>query len=534
MARYNTSLATSTITGAATISTPFSGAFIALTGTGGYTVTLPSPALYPGSNQTFYNATSPSGTVTLSTPAGIFTGTGGTNSPTVLCYAGNVLSVTSDGTNYIVISEDGSALVATTGSFSGDVTMNGSSATVALTPTTVTIAPVNTSNINNMNIGASTRGSAAFTSLAANAAVSFTANTASTTTGTGSLVVTGGVGVSGQLTATSVSATNLTGTIQTAAQPNITSTGILTVPGLTSTLSGSSSTGTINVSASDPFIRFTDTDGTANNSKWDLRAIGASGSEGFEIRTINDANTVFSTKLTIKSGGQVVIGGSTAFSTSTVPLYVVGGASGWSVFERSNKRIYINPNYSDLNTIAQVTPQASDNMHLSLSSRETVADLYIQASTGNVGINTTDFSAGYTFNVARRARFNGMMLGNGDGSTASDNRILFDWSSGSLAQIVAQQNVPLYLGVGGATKVFVDSAGHWMPVANDSQNLGSASLAWANIYTNDLHLNNETKVNGNDVDGTTGNWTIQEGAENLYIINNKTGKKFAFVLKELE
>jgi hypothetical protein len=43
-----------------------------------------------------------------------------------------------------------------------------------------------------------------------------------------------------------------------------------------------------------------------------------------------------------------------------------------------------------------------------------------------------------------------------------------------------------------------------------------------------------TKVNGNDVDGTTGNWTIQEGAENLYIINNKTGKRFAFVLKELE
>jgi len=47
-------------------------------------------------------------------------------------------------------------------------------------------------------------------------------------------------------------------------------------------------------------------------------------------------------------------------------------------------------------------------------------------------------------------------------------------------------------------------------------------------------LNNESKTGGNDVDGTTGNWTIQEGAENLYIINNKTGKRFAFVLKELE
>jgi hypothetical protein len=49
-----------------------------------------------------------------------------------------------------------------------------------------------------------------------------------------------------------------------------------------------------------------------------------------------------------------------------------------------------------------------------------------------------------------------------------------------------------------------------------------------------LHLNNETKVNGNDVDGTTGNWTIQEGADDLYIINNKTGKKYAFALREIE
>jgi len=236
MARYNSALASTTISGTATVGSPYGGAFTEFTGTAPYTVTLPSPVAFPGANQTFYNATSPSGTVTLSTPAGIFTGTGGSNASTVLCFAGNVLSVTSDGTNYVVISEDGSALTATTGSFSGDVTMNGSGALVSLTPQNVTITPSSISNINNMNIGATTRGSGAFTSLAANAAVAFTANTASTTTGTGSLVVTGGVGVSGQVTATSISATNLTGTLQTAAQANITSTGDLTTPSLTTAL----------------------------------------------------------------------------------------------------------------------------------------------------------------------------------------------------------------------------------------------------------------------------------------------------------
>jgi hypothetical protein len=77
-------------------------------------------------------------------------------------------------------------------------------------------------------------------------------------------------------------------------------------------------------------------------------------------------------------------------------------------------------------------------------------------------------------------------------------------------------------------------AGNFLPASNNSQDLGSAAVAWRNIYTNDLHLSNEGKPEGNDVDGTTGNWTIQEGAEHLYIINNKTGKKFKFSLEEIQ
>lgn len=527
MPRYNTSLDSNTITGATVISSPKEGAFTQLAGTGGYTVTLPSPTAFPGRNFTFYNATSPAGLVTISTPSGSFSGTGSPSATTYNIHTGNVVSVTSDGSNYIVISEDGSPLTATTGAFTGNVEMTGGLSVSG--SGTLSITPASTGSINNVNIGANTRGTGAFTSVSANAAVSLTANTASSSTTTGTLVVTGGIGVTG-----TVNATTLAGTLSTATQPNITSTGELTVPGLTSTLTGSASTGTINVSSADPFIRFTDTNGVADKSKWDIRNIGASGSESLEIRTINDANTVFSTKLSIKHGGQVVIGSSGSFATASVPLYVVGGASGWSVFERTNKRIYINPNYSDLNTVAQVTTQSTDNMSLSLSSRETVADLFIETGTGNVGINTTNFAAGYTFNVARPARFNGMMLGNGDGSNSADNRISINWSSGTNAEIIAQQNVPLRFGVAGTARVSLDSGGHWLPLTNDTQNLGSASQAWANIYTNDLHLNNETKINGNDVDGTTGNWTIQEGAENLYLINNKTGKRFAFVLKELE
>jgi hypothetical protein len=72
-----------------------------------------------------------------------------------------------------------------------------------------------------------------------------------------------------------------------------------------------------------------------------------------------------------------------------------------------------------------------------------------------------------------------------------------------------------------------------IPSANNSYNLGSSSLRWANLFTNDLHLSNEGKEGGNEIDGTTGDWTIQEGNENLYIINNKNGKKFKIDLTEI-
>ena len=47
-----------------------------------------------------------------------------------------------------------------------------------------------------------------------------------------------------------------------------------------------------------------------------------------------------------------------------------------------------------------------------------------------------------------------------------------------------------------------------------------------------LHLSNEGSKN--DVDGTSGNWTIQEGETDLYIINNKSGKKYRFALEEID
>ena len=62
-----------------------------------------------------------------------------------------------------------------------------------------------------------------------------------------------------------------------------------------------------------------------------------------------------------------------------------------------------------------------------------------------------------------------------------------------------------------------------LPIGNNSYDLGTSSYRWRNIYTNDLHLSNEGSANS--VDGTWGNYTIQEGEDDLFLINKRNGKK---------
>ena len=74
--------------------------------------------------------------------------------------------------------------------------------------------------------------------------------------------------------------------------------------------------------------------------------------------------------------------------------------------------------------------------------------------------------------------------------------------------------------------------GHLLPGANNQYDLGSTAKGWRNVYMNDLNLSN---MNGdtNDVDGTQGSWTIQEGKDDIYIINRLNGKKFKIKMEEI-
>ena len=118
----------------------------------------------------------------------------------------------------------------------------------------------------------------------------------------------------------------------------------------------------------------------------------------------------------------------------------------------------------------------------------------------------------------------GTGTGTGDGFnigiTASEEPIVWNF-----------ENTNMLFATNNTERFRITSDGHVFPAANDTYDLGSSSLRWRDIYTGDLNLSNKGKTN--DVDGSWGDYTIQEGESDLFLINNRSGKKFKFNLTEV-
>ena len=69
------------------------------------------------------------------------------------------------------------------------------------------------------------------------------------------------------------------------------------------------------------------------------------------------------------------------------------------------------------------------------------------------------------------------------------------------------------------------------PSTDNGLDLGSSTNRWNNIYTGDIQLSNEGSQN--EVDGSWGKWTIQEGETDLFLLNRRNGKKYKFTLEEV-
>ena len=115
----------------------------------------------------------------------------------------------------------------------------------------------------------------------------------------------------------------------------------------------------------------------------------------------------------------------------------------------------------------------------------------------------------------------------------NDSGVYFNnGSANNGAVIYDHPNDTLKFRINASKTIEANGDGDLLPGADNTQDLGSTTKRWANVYSGDVHLNN-TGMGGNEIDGSEGHWTMQEGADDLFLINRITGKKYKFNLTEV-
>ena len=102
---------------------------------------------------------------------------------------------------------------------------------------------------------------------------------------------------------------------------------------------------------------------------------------------------------------------------------------------------------------------------------------------------------------------------------------------GSRGHVRTTAAISLKFSTNSVERFDIQSDGHFVPQTNNAFDIGTSSFRIRNIYTNDLNLSN--KGSTNSVDNTWGDYTIQEGESDLFLINNRSGKKYKFNLTEV-
>ena len=126
-------------------------------------------------------------------------------------------------------------------------------------------------------------------------------------------------------------------------------------------------------------------------------------------------------------------------------------------------------------------------------------------------------------NSGRGGKFGNVMIG-----YSPYNNTVQNLSNGHTLHLQYNVNGDIQCNEGGGDMITADIR----PRTNGNFSLGTNSYRWANIHTNDLNLSNEGSAN--DVDGTWGNYTIQEGESDLFLINRRNGKRYKFNLTEID
>lgn len=145
------------------------------------------------------------------------------------------------------------------------------------------------------------------------------------------------------------------------------------------------------------------------------------------------------------------------------------------------------------------------------------------ANSSGVTLNSVSFSSNSSITVGNSSVntfINTTSISIGTLSVNSSGTIANTFQFGTSVYFHSNGNI----GIGNTSSVQkLTVAGNIVPSASNTHDLGTTTLRWRNIYTNDLNLNNGI-----------GDYTIVEGEDDLFIYNNKKNKVYKFMLIEVD
>ena len=222
-------------------------------------------------------------------------------------------------------------------------------------------------------------------------------------------------------------------------------------------------------------------DGTANLDNTDID--GTFKMDG----TTFDVNASGLISLTSSGGGVDV---DAAGSTS------IDGASGINIGTAADVAIDIDSSTLDIDASGAITIDGGSSFSVDAVGTSNITTNGMLTVSGSTGVM---LSAGH-----------GTMVVTGSAISVASSETFISGSSG-LTLVSESGDITLKPG-----------GGDVLPDGDATRNLGSASKRWANIYTGDLHLQNER-----------GNWTMIEEPSYLSLRNNATGKVYRILMEEV-
>ena len=297
---------------------------------------------------------------------------------------------------------------------------------------------------------------------------------------------------------------------------------------------------------------------SATTSAIDSTSI-ANGTSNVSVAASGDitATRAGTTRLTVHSAGATVNGtlSSDGIFVGDGDQIIVGDSNDFRIFHNGSRSIVQDQGTGSLEILATnfVVKNAADNKNSIFAIDGGATILYhngtekITTTSGGIEVTGTVLCDGIQIDGSATILANEGILTIKDNNSTGNSTVCYirgddsagsrKWFVGDLGNSTADvylsndQTGNLYFRTASTERAYFQSDGHFVPYANNTYDLGTSSLRWRNVYTNDLNLSNEGGAN--DVDGTWGSWTIQEGEDELFLLNRRNGKKYKFNLSEV-